>query len=277
MKNDFISRLSRSSRELFDKTPAKLKLCGLALIVMVFSELWVNNQAIAQLVDASGDSASGVLRSMVIALFLTVLIIVLGVFSGDRAKRYYFQATDKRCDSPDKSLLVVAIASSVANLVLIATISYIRFSVTGDASAVDSLAAQASQSLSLEATGSSSGTGEVILLAAILLASAIFSFIYSFTVTDPFQETINADIKRTETVIKTSLAENASGRSQEFAEDSLVLCDHIANSVRQRAQDQIIISLLSFCSDPAIATRVYEKAVEELSPNGADKKPASSI
>lgn len=56
---------------------------------MVFAELFVNNAAISRLMDAD-YTFSGIMRSGVVALFLTVFIVVLGIYGGDRAKHCYF-------------------------------------------------------------------------------------------------------------------------------------------------------------------------------------------
>lgn len=248
-------------RKMLDEIPQKLKICSIALIIMVFAELFVNYSAISRLMDAD-YSVSGILRCGIVALFLTTLVVVLGIYGGDRAKRYYHATIYGK--TPDKSQLLIAIACFALNLVLITMITYIRYEVgAASASSGGDIYAQVATSTSGGATTAAGfSTPEVVLLAAILTSAAVFSFVLAFTVTDPLEAQKAREWSLVEAKIRAELASAASGRAEEVSSKSIELIEHHCDAIRWRTYDHLIVTLCSLANDPAVATSLAKKAPE---------------
>lgn len=251
-------------KKMLVTSPPKLRAFAVVLVIMVLSELYLNNDAVAQLVDVDATEFNlDLLRSVIVALFLTVILVAFNFFGGDRAKRFYCQWCGMRDGAysgiPDKSMLVIAILAPVVSFALTFVISYIRYSVGLDASgSADVVSASAAQSgVNLAATGANFSFPEVLLLAAVLIAAIIFSFVYAFVTTD-FSDLAKArSVKQLEEDICQAFARSDAEHVDEFVAESIHLIEHIGKSTTARAKDKVLVSLLELCNDPAIATSVY--------------------
>ena len=144
------------------------------------------------------------------------------------------------------------------NALLIAVITYIRFQVgaKGGGSNEDVFASTAQDVSGYSTAAGGFSTPEVVLLAAILGAAAVFSFILAFVSTDPLDGEKKRALGLVELEAEKSLAAASSARLEEFSEASLELIGWHCDAVRWRARDQIIVALCHLASDPAIATRL---------------------
>ena len=259
----FIKSAAKPIKKVLATSSPKLKAFACVLLIMVVSELYLNNEAVSQLMDTNSEAMGlDAMRSLIIALFLTVILVAFNLYGGDRAKRFYAAIT-KGEEKPDISMLVIAVASPVLSLILTLVISYIRFAVgSGAGQGADGLAAALEAAGGVASTSSNFSLPEVILLASVLIAAVAFSYMYSFVTTDPDDMAKNAEVVMAEEGIRATIAKGEFDRGDAFVLDSLALCDDLGDGVRARAKDKVLISLLELCHDPAIATSVYKKVTD---------------
>ena len=248
------AKLVRSScKKALRTTTPKLKAFAVVLVAMVLSELYLNNDAVSQLLETK-EFGPEAYRSMLIALFLTVIIVSLNFYGGNCAKRYFEQK--RRGVRIDASMLVFSVVSMIASIALILVISFIRYTVGSDAGTSET------SEILLQAVDSSAGDAksfsmpEVVLLAAVLLASAVFSYMYSFIHTAEADVKMARDIQMADLDACLKLSEADFARSETFMHYSEQLLEAEARRSRARASDRVTKAVLCLCDDPAIATNV---------------------
>lgn len=262
----FIRSVSKPCRRILSNVPEKLRISGGVLILMVFAELFLNYQAVSQLMDA-GETGLSAFRAMVVALFVTVIVIALNYCGGHEAKLYYEQNADAnagpRNGADSRSKLVVAIAAPALSAVLIAVISFIRYSVGEDAAATfDQLA------LAVEGVGGTAfsaidtTTAETALLATVLTAASAFAYAHAFLCTSSDDVEKETAVMLLEREIALMLTSAACENSSAFAAETSALLDDLGNASMARIKDQVLRSLMDLCDDPDITSRAYREILE---------------
>lgn len=259
MNKRFTKSLVRPYKKMLATSSPKLKAFFVVLVIMVVSELYLNNAAVSRLISADTNTLTGVFRSMIIALFLTAILIAFNFYGGDRCKRFYHSWRTEK-NNADPSMLLIAIIAPAISLILTIVISYIRYSV-GNVSTTENIQLPGSAQASTDTAAVGFAMPEVVLLAAVLIAAIVFSYVYSFVNTDPFDLAKMSNTTFVEEKIALIQTEVDISNVNEFTTDSNKLLEELASGIEARAKDQVLSCLLSLCNDPAVATRVYNNVV----------------